>query len=170
MPSEIPLSSTDLIALAALSVAGLSAIYSRRAHKAAERANEIATRESLRPLRLQAFQAMHHFSHYCSTYWTLYHMGEVRRSRELTARINTFKWEIAQHGHLGMPDVEEKAERFVQGAWKMQRLVDRIDGGQNSPHDPKYATAEENMDALVDWFAEENRELKSLFQPHLSAA
>ena len=97
-------------------------------------------------------------------------MGEVRRSRELVARIDTFKWEIEQHGHLDMPDVEEKAHKFVQNAWKMQRLVDRIDGGQNNPHDRQYATAEENVEALVDWFGEENRELKNLFAPYLSAA
>jgi len=170
MPLELPLGSSDLIALGALLVAVLSAIYSRRAHVAADRANEISIRESRRPLRLQVFQAMHHFSHYCATYWTLYHMGEVRRSRELVARIDTFKWEIEQHGHLDMPDVEEKAHKFVQNAWKMQRLVDRIDGGQNNPHDRQYATAEENVEALVDWFGEENRELKNLFAPYLSAA
>jgi hypothetical protein len=170
MPPELPPGSSDLIALGALLVAGLSAIYARRAHVAAERANDISVRESRRPLRLQVFQAMHHFSHYCATYWTLYHMGEVRRSRELIARIGTFKWEIEQHGHLDMPDVEEKSHEFIQNAWKMQRLVDRIDGGQNNPHDRQYATAEENIEALVDWFGQENRDLKNLFVPYLSAA
>ncbi|MCS3902017.1 hypothetical protein J2T55_000009 [Methylohalomonas lacus] len=170
MPLKMALSPTDFIALAALLVAVLSTIYSRGARNAAKRANEISTRESRRPLRLQVFQAMHHFSHYCSTYWTLYHMGEVRRSRKLAARIDTFKWEIEQHGHLEMPDVEDKAKQFVQNAWKMQRLVDRIDGEKNNSHDRQYSTAEENIEALVDWFAEENRELKSLFQPYLSAA
>lgn len=170
MPPDITVSITDLIAIAALLVAILSAIYTRGARDAANRANEISTRESRRPLRLQVFQAMHQFSHYCSTYWTLYHMGEVKRSRELTSRIGTFEWEIEQHGHLDMPDVEAKAKQFVLTAWKMQRLIDRIAGGQTEPHDRQYASAEENIEALVDWFAEENRELKTLFQRYLSAA
>lgn len=164
------LSVTDGIALAALLVAVLSAVYSRGARLAAERANEIATRESLRPLRLQVFQAMYQFSHYCSTYWTLYHVGNVKGTRNLTERIETFKWQIEQHGHLGMPDIEERARQFVNSAWKMQRLIDRIAGGQNNPHDAPYATAEENLDALIEWLAKENRELKLLFQPYLSAA
>jgi len=113
---------------------------------------------------------MHHFSKYCSTYWTLYHLGEVNRSRELTDRIDTFKWEIDQHGHLDMPDVEEKAKAFVNAAWKLQKLVGRIAGGQNNPHDREYATAQDNVEGLVDWFAKENRELKALCQAYLGAA
>lgn len=170
MPPETTISITDLIAVGALLVAILSAIYARAARDAANRANEISTRESLRPHRLQVFQAMHHFSLYCSKYWTLYHMGEVNRSRELTSRIETFEWEIKQHGHLGMPDVEAKVKELVLGAWKMQRLVDRIAGGQTNPHDHQYETAEDNVHGLVEWFAKENGELKALFQPYLSAA
>jgi hypothetical protein len=69
-----------------------------------------------------------------------------------------------------MPDVEEKAKALVNGAWKLQRLVDRIAGGQNNPHDHEYATAEENVQGLIEWFAKENRELKTIFQPYLAAA
>lgn len=170
MPPENSISTTDLIAVAALLVALLSAIYARGARDAANQANEISTRESLRPLRLQAFQAMHHFSLYCSKYWTLYNMGEVNRSRELTAKISTFEWEIKQHGHLGMAGVEEKAKELVRGAWKMQRLVDRIAGGQTNPHDREYESAEDNIQGLVDWFGKENGDLQALFQPYLSAA
>lgn len=170
MPLDLDIKVSDVIAVIALLISILSAIYARGQRTAAERANLIAVRESRRPLRLQVFQSMHHFSKYCSTYWTLYHMGEVTRSRELTERIDTFKWEIEQHGHLDMPDVEEKAKAFVNGAWKLQRLIDRIAGGQNNPHDREYATAEENVEGLVDWFTKENRELKALFQPYLGAA
>ena len=71
-----------------------------------------------------------------------------------------------------MPNLEEKekAKALVNGAWKLQRLVDRIAWGQNNPHDREYATAEENVEGLVDWFDKENRELKALFQPYLAAA
>lgn len=168
-PLDLDIKISDVIAAIALLISVLSAIYARGQRTAAERANLIAVRESRRPLRLQVFQSMHHFSKYCSQYWTLYHMGEVNRSRELMERIDTFKWEIEQHGHLDMPDVEEKAKAFVNGAWKLQRLVDRIANGQNNPHDREYSTAEENVEELVDWFAKENRELKTLFQPYLGA-
>lgn len=170
MPLDLDIKISDVIATFALLISVLSAIYARGQMKAAERANLIAVRESRRPLRLQVFQSMHHFSKYCSKYWTLYHIGEVNRSRELIERIDTFKWEIEQHSHLDMPDVKEKAKAFINGAWKLQRLVDRIADGQNNPHDREYATAEENVEGLVDWFAKENRELKALFQPYLSAA
>ena len=170
MPLDLDIRLSDIIAAIALLISVLAAIYARGQRAAADRANLIAVRESRRPLRLQVFQSMHHFSKYCSSYWTLYHMGEVTRSRELTERIDTFKWEIEQQGHLDMPDVDEKAKAFVNGAWKLQRLVDRIAGGQNNPHDREYATAEENVEGLIDWFATENRELKTLFQPYLGAA
>ena len=170
VPLDLDIKISDVIAAIALLISVLSAIYARGQRTAAERANLIAVRESRRPLRLQVFQSMHHFSMYCSKYWTLYHMGEVNRSRELKERIDTFKWEIEQHGHLDMPDVEEKAKAFVNNAWKLQRLVDRIADGQNNPHDREYSTAKENVEGLVDWFAKENRELKTLFQPYLGAA
>jgi hypothetical protein len=170
MPPETTLTLTDAIAGGAFLVAILSAIYARGARLAAERANQIATRESLRPLRLQVYRAMHQFAHYCSTYLTLYHLQQVKGTRDLTDRIDSFKWEIEQHGLLGMPEVDERARQFVNGAWKMQRLIDRMAGGQNNPHDPPYATAQDNLHGLIDWFAEERRGLKELFAPYMSAA
>lgn len=113
---------------------------------------------------------MYQFAHYCSTYWALYLGGEVLRSRELTARIAEFDWEINLHGLLEMPIVEERIQQFVNNAWKMQRLIDRIAGGQTNPHDSQYETAEENVQALVDWFGGEKRALKTLFAPYLAAA
>jgi len=55
MPLDMTPTPSDFIALAALLVAALSAIYARGARDAAKRANEISTRESRRPLRLQVF-------------------------------------------------------------------------------------------------------------------
>jgi hypothetical protein len=69
-----------------------------------------------------------------------------------------------------MPDVEAKVKELISNAWNMQRLIDRIAGGQNEPVDRKYATAEENVESLVEWFASENRELKTLFHPYLTGA
>lgn len=161
---------SDVIAFFALLISFYSLIYARGQRIAAEQANLIAVHESRRPLRLQVFQSMHHFSKYCSAYWTRYHIGEVNRSRELMEHIDTFKWEIEQHGHLDMPNIEEKAKAFINSAWKLQRLIDRIANGQNNAHDREYATAKENVEGLVDWFDKENRELKTLFQPYLGTA
>ena len=164
------MSPSDLLAIAALLIAGLAAFYARGARDVAAKANKIAVHESRRPLRLAVFQAMFQFSHYCSTYWTLYHMGAVNKARDLVARIDTFKWEIEQHGYLDMPDVAAKEKELISNAWNMQRLIDRMTGGQNEPIDRTYATAEENVEGLVEWFAKENRELKTLFHPYLAGA
>jgi hypothetical protein len=164
------MSPSDLLAIAALLVAGLAAFYARGARDAAAKANKITVHESRRPLRLPVFQAMFQFSHYCSTYWTLYHLHAVNKAEDLVGRIDTFKWEIAQHGHLDMPDVEIKVKELISNAWNMQRLIDRIAGGQDEPLNRTYATAEENIEALVEWFASENRELKTLFRPYLAVA
>ena len=164
------MSRSDLLAIAALLIAGLAAFYARGARDAVAKANKITVHESRRPLRLAVFQAMFQFSHYCSTYWTLYHLGAVNKARDLVARIETFKWEIEQHGHLDMPDVEAKVKELISNAWNMQRLIDRIAGGQNEPLDRTYATAEENVEGLVERFASENLELKTLFRPYLARA
>jgi len=164
------MSSSDLLAIAALLIAGLAAFYARGARDVAAKANKITVHESRRPLRLAVFKAMLQFSHYCSTYWTLHHVGAVDKARDLVARIDTFKWEIEQHGPLDMPEVEAKVTELISYAWRIQRLIDRIAGGQNEPVDRAYATAEENIEGVVEWFANETRELKTLFRPYLVEA
>lgn len=164
------MSSSDFLAIAALLVACLAAFYARGARDEARKANQIALQSNRRPLRLAVFQAMAQYSHYCSTYLTLHHMKVVNGTRDLVERIDSFKWEIEQHGHLDMPDVETKVQEFIGKAWNMQRLLDRIDGGQLQSMDPAYPTAKEHLESLVDWFAQERRELKTLFGPYLSGA
>jgi hypothetical protein len=161
------MSQSDLIAFAAVLAACLAALYARHARDAARKANELTTYWQQRPLRLAVFQSMAQFAQYCSTYATMHHMKAVNGTRDLVARIDTFKWEIEQHGPLAMPEVEAKVDEFVKGAWRMQKLLDRIAGGQNVSLDPVYSTAEDNLNAVGDWFAEQNRELKTLFRDHL---
>lgn len=160
----------DLITIAAVLAALLSALYARHARDAARQANDISVHQTLRPLRLAVYQSMKQFSHFCTTYRTLQHVGAVKGTRDLVEQLEIFKWEIDQHGPLAMPDVEDKASQFEKKAWQMQRLLDRIAGGQNNPHDPAYDSAEENLDGLVDWFATEHRQLRILFQPYLDVA
>lgn len=164
------MSDSNLIAVAATLVALLAAIYARRAGNAAREANELSVSWQRRPLRLAVFQSMSQFAQYCSTYVTLNNLKAVNGTRDLVARIDTFKWEIAQHGPLAMPEVEAKVEEFVSSAWQIQKLLDRIAGSQNVSLEPVYSTAQENLDAIVDWFAEQNREFKTLFREHLSGA
>ena len=161
---------SDLIAYAAVLASCLAALYARHARDAVRKANDISVYWQRRPLRLAVFQSMAQFTQYCSTYVTLHHLKLVNGTRDLMARIDTFKWEIEQHGPLAMPDVESKVQEFIKGAGQMQRLLDRISGGQDESLDPVYSTAEENLFAVVEWFAEQNRELKTLFRDHLAGA
>jgi hypothetical protein len=69
-----------------------------------------------------------------------------------------------------MPDVEAKASQFQRKAWQMQRLLDRLAVGQNNPEDRAYQSGEENMSGLVEWFANERRALRAIFQGYLSEA
>lgn len=161
---------SDLIALAAVLAAVLSALYARHARDAARRANNIAVHHNLRPLRLAVYQSMKEFAHYCSTYRTLQQVRAVNGTRDLVEHIESFKWEIDQHGPLAMPDIEGKAAEFQNKAWQLQRILDRIAGGQSNPLDRAYDSAEENLDGLVDWFANEHRQLRTSFQPYLGGA
>ena len=158
---------SDLIAIAAVLVAFLSALYARDARETAQRANKIAVRSNLRPSRLEVYRAMQEFAHYCSTYRTLWHLGAVKGTRDLVGRIDSFKWEIEQQGPLAMSSVESKITEFQNKAWQIQRLLDRLSVGQNNPEDRAYQSGEENMDGLVEWFANERKELKVTFQPYL---
>lgn len=161
---------SDLIAIVSAFVALLSALYARHTRDAARRANAIALRNNLRPSRLEVYRSMIDFAHYCSTYWTLVHLGTVKGAGDLVERINSFKWEIEQQGPLNMPAVEAKASEFQRKAWQMQRLLDRLAVGQNDPEDRAYQSGEENMNGLVEWFANERRELRATFQPYLGEA
>lgn len=164
------MSQAELIALGALFVALLSAVYSRRVHLTAKRANDIAVQHGLRPHRIAIYHAMLQFARFCSRYRTLQTVGAANGTRELVSEIEQFKWEIEQHGPLAMPAVEVKISEFQKKAWQLQRLLDRVAAGQDKPHDRTYASAEENIDAVVDWFAAEARQLQALFQPYLHAA
>jgi len=171
------MSDSDLIVIGAALVALLSALYARHtrdaardANEIARKANEIAVHASLRPSRLEVYRSMTAFAHYCSTYRTLLHMGVVNGTTDLIEKIDSLKWEIEQQGPLYMSDVEAKASEFQRKAWQMQRLLDRLPAGQNNPEDHAYQSGEENMNAILKWFANEGKELRATFQPYLSEA
>ena len=125
---------SDLISFAAVLVACLAAIYARHACDAARKANELTVYLQRRPLRLAVFQSMTQFAQYSSTYVTLNHLKVVNGTRDLVARIDTFEWEIEQHGPLAMPEVEAKVEEFVTS--KLPAVTDdlkKLEGLKDNP-------------------------------------
>lgn len=162
---------SDTIAIVSALIAFLSAIYARHSRDAARRANNIAVHNNLRPSRLEVYRSMRDFAHYCCTYPTDWHSNPVPTAGtiNLMERIGNFKWEIEQQGPLAMPVVENKIKEMLNNAWKIQRLLDRLAAGRNDPHDRDYETAEDNLDAIVDWFANEQKDLKTIFNPYLLA-
>jgi hypothetical protein len=160
---------SDWIAACAALIATVAAIYSKQARDAARHANQINLYNALRQDRLAVFMAVDQFCLYCSQYITMQAVGLAKGSRQLVERIDTFKDEVARRGPLGMPDVEALCEELNKRAWRIQRLVDRIAGGQQTPHDAGYATADENLEALVEWFAGERTHLHAMMSPYLNA-
>ena len=158
---------SDLIALAAFAVAILSALYARIAAGHARRANEIAVQNALHPHRLAVFTALVDFLHFCSTYRTLQSVGSVAGTGDLVARLDRFKWEIAQHGPLDTPEVERLIEATNTRAWRLQRTLDRLGEPDDRQADPAYTKEEDNLDELVHWFAASEKEAPTIFEPFL---
>ncbi len=160
----------DEISIAVSAVASiialLSAIYSRQSRNIAQEANNITVHQSLRPLRLTIYNSMKEFAHYCSTYRTLQHMNAVDGTRDLIERIETLKWELDQYGPLNMPDVEKKALEFNSKGWELQRVLDRLSGFGNK----RFEADEDNMHTIIEWFSEEKKQLKILFEIYLKNA
>lgn len=160
----------DLAAYGSFLVAILSAFYARHAVTVSKRGNKIATHHQLRPLRLNAYNAMKEFAHYCETYSTKLHLRAVEGTRDLVAHIESFEWEIDRLGPLDISQAEEKMHELTQKAWQLQRILDRIAGGQNNPADREYETAEDNKIGLIEWFHAERKGLQTLFEQYLGGA
>ena len=85
-------------------------------------------------------------------------------------RRDAFKLEFEKFGPLEMPSVESKIPELLNKVAQLQRALDRSRGSDPKPLDSKYTTLEENIDAIMDWFAEEDKALPSLFKPYLEDA
>jgi len=157
---------SDLIALLSACVAALAAIYARWSANQARVANQITIKSELKPRRIDVFKSIKDFLHFCSTYKTMQHLNMVQGTNDLTNKIDTFIWEVEQHGPLDMPEIEDLIEVSSKKAWQLQRLLDRLSGPNAQPLDSKYETAEDNLYAVIDWFGEKEKELKDLFEPY----
>ena len=158
---------SNLIALLSACFAALAAIYARWSAKQARISNEITIKSELKPRRLSVFASIKEFLHFCSTYKTMQHLKMVQGTNDLTSRIDSFIWEVEQHGPLDMPEVEELVENARKKAWQLQRLLDRLTGPNAKPLNKEFETAEDNLDNVIDWFAAKEKELKNMFEPYL---
>ncbi|MDB9822659.1 hypothetical protein OAC89_03070 [Deltaproteobacteria bacterium] len=159
-----------LISLLACVIALLSAYYARKSREIAQEANNISVHQNLRPLRLAVYKLMKEYAHYCSTYRTFQCMKAVEGTRDLVEHIQSLKWEIDNYGPLNMPDIETKATEFQNKGWQLQRVLDRLAGHENKPHDAEFEALEDDMHGIIDWFATEHKGLKGLFTKYLGNA
>ena len=147
--------------------AALAAIYARWSAKQARISNEITIQSELKPRRLSVYASLKDFLHFCSTYKTMQHLKMVQGTNDLSNKIDTFKWEVEQHGPLDMPEVENLIENSKKKAWQLQRLLDRLTGPNAQPLEKGFEIAEDNLYAVIDWFADKEKELKEMFEPYL---
>ena len=91
----------------------------------------------------------------------------VKGPNALTDKIDTFIWEVEQHGPLDMPEVENLIENARKKAWQLQRLLDRLTGPNAQPLNKEFETAEDNVYDVIDWFASKEKKLKDIFEPYL---
>lgn len=159
-----------LVSLLACVIALLSACYARKSREIARKSIDISVHQNLRPLRLAVYKSMMEYAHYCSTYRTLQHMKAVDGTHDLIEHIDTLKWEVDQYGPLNMPEVEKKYVDFQNKGWKLQKVLDRLAGHDNRPHDMQFETLEDNMHNTIDWFAQEQKDLKKMFSKYLTTA
>ena len=159
-----------LVSILACVIALLSARYARKSRDIAQKGIEISIHQNLRPSRLAVYKLMTEYAHYCSTYRTLQHVKAVEGTRDLVEHIETLKWEIDQYGSLNMPDVEKKTLEFQNKGWQLQRVLDRLAGHDNRPHDIEFEALEDNMHSIIDWFAQEQKDLKEVFVKFLAFA
>jgi len=94
----------------------------------------------------------------------------VSGTGELMNRRDAFKSEFEAFGPLEMTEVEKKVTELSNKAAQLQRSLDRSRSRDPKPLDSKYASLDENIDAIVDWFAEEEKGLSSLFNRYLEDA
>ena len=164
-----------LIALLAVLVSGLSALYARqsrreaqKANKSAQRANEIAVHNGMRSLRLSAYNQTKDFLHFCVTYETQRQARIVNKSRDLVQKLDEFQWQIDQLGPLDMVRVEEQRGEIIRLAWRLQRVIDRLEGIHDRPENSDYDGLMLELHNVLDSFADQKRELPILFQELLA--
>jgi len=145
----------------------LAAGFAGWAASQALRANVIATKSSLRAERLAIFRTLSDFLHYCSTYCTMLSMKAVDGTRHLSSRTHEFKWETRPVAFLRMPRVQDLVKTAIAKANELQRVLGRSSDPNPKPIDPTCRDVEENIDKLVEWFAEQERNLPTVIDLYM---
>lgn len=121
----------------------------------------------LRPHRLNARNALLAFADFCLTYPTLHGLDEVDRTRDLTAHIGALQTMIELLGPLSMPELDGLKTAVTATAWNLQRVLDRQRDPEAKPINARYSTLDENLAALLDWFADFKPRIKQQLDPYL---
>jgi hypothetical protein len=161
---------TLLVSIISALIAVVAILRANEANHIAAESNKITKHYNLRPMRLDACNLVRDFVHYCTAYRTLFLQKMVSGTRELMDRRDDFKSKFEAFGPLEMAEVEKKFTEFSNKAVQLQRTLDRYTSREPKPLDSKYASLDENIDAIVDWFAEEEKGLSSLFNMYLEDA
>jgi hypothetical protein len=161
-------SRADLIALGALGVAALSAVYARRQSIEATKARISSQREARRPQRLQVLSAMQDFARFCTQYYTRYLQGQTNGTRGLVDEIEHFRTSMEKSAIYDMPAVVAKAKLLESTAWRLQRSLDRL----GAPTIEMATRATEKPDdaeihEVIDVFASQATQLRDIFAPYL---
>ncbi len=161
---------SNIIAILAIVVALLSAGYARQSRQVAEKSNEIAIRQNLRPSRLRAFELMKNHAKFCMKYRTAQVVGIFKGTTALLDQCDDFKWEIERLGPMEMPDIEILIPQFRGKGVELQRALDRLNAKHHDPSSKEYESAEDSVDAIVAWFSAEEKALNSKFEKYLTSA
>jgi hypothetical protein len=92
----------------------------------------------------------------------------VSGTNELMSYRDDFKKGFEALRPLGMIEVKAKAKEFMNKAVQLQRALNRTRESCPKPLDSKYASLDENIDAIMDWFALEDNALPTLFERYLN--
>lgn len=118
------------------------------------------TKSHLRGPRLEAKNLFIRFADFCAQYKTLHLSPSPNRTHELMSEISRFKMSIEDLGPLSVPGFVNLYSSAVANAWKLQRLLDREIGPNPMPIEARYKTVAENLDGLIEWFAQAKEDVK----------
>jgi len=126
-----------------------------------------ATAALLRPHRLSARNALLSFADFCLTYKTLHPQTTPDRTHNLSAEIDRLKATLEFLGPLSLPKLAPLQSDLVAHPGNFQRLLDRQAGPDPQPINREFQTIEDNIDGIVDWFADVKERIKKEIDPYL---
>lgn len=147
-----------------LGVAGIIGSHFGRSHRL-EKTNP--NNALLRRHRLEVRNVLLAFADFCLTYQALHPQTARYRTRELSAEIGRFKSVLDSLGPLAMPEFAPLLSDIMNHAWNFQRLLDRQNGLNSLSIDRQFQTLEDNLDGMVEWFADVKKRISAEIDPYL---